>query len=56
MYFGELPFGAVAPTEAFLDVIQKVVFLDGLLESSITDKVLDNMLRAEVSDRPIILD
>jgi hypothetical protein len=28
MYFGKLPFGAAVPTEAFMDVVHKLVFFD----------------------------
>jgi hypothetical protein len=34
--FGELPFGAAVPTEAFLDIIHNLEFFDGLLEPSLT--------------------
>jgi hypothetical protein len=54
MYFGKLPFGAAVATEAFLDVVHELSVFDGLLEPISTDTVLDNELRAELSDRSIL--
>ena len=32
MYFGKLPFGVAVPTEAFMDVVHKLVFFDSLFK------------------------